>query len=135
MSLRVLSILPVAGGRLVWSGAVRRGSMMWWRTCPESYRTTYAALTHSCRVPACLEWCREAGVDDAEAYLQEHFLGDYTAALQICLACVDRCVVPDTRRHSAYLETCFMPKSRRCLACVERYVTGAIRRCLILRTV
>jgi len=43
------------------------------------------------RVNACIEWCREAGVADAEAYLLEHYLGDYAAALQICLAQVDRC--------------------------------------------
>lgn len=43
------------------------------------------------RVNACIEWCREAGVADAEAYLLEHYLGDYPAALQICLAQVDRC--------------------------------------------
>jgi hypothetical protein len=41
-------------------------------------------------VNACMEWCREAGVHDAEAYLLEHFLGDYAAALRICLAHVDR---------------------------------------------
>lgn len=38
-----------------------------------------------------MEWCREAGAHDAEAYLLEHFLGDYPAALRICLARVDRC--------------------------------------------
>ena len=30
---------------------------------------------------------------DGEAYLLEHFLGDYLAALRICLAHVDRCAL------------------------------------------
>lgn len=37
-----------------------------------------------------MEWCREAGVHDAEAYLLEHYLGNYAAALRITLAHVDR---------------------------------------------
>ena len=36
-------------------------------------------------------WCREGGVHDAEAYLLEHYLGDYTAALGLCLAHLQRC--------------------------------------------
>ncbi len=42
------------------------------------------------RAGAVLDWCRGAGIHDAEAYVLEHKFGDYAAALRICLGHVDK---------------------------------------------
>jgi hypothetical protein len=50
-----------------------------------------------CRVEACLAWCHEAGVQDAEAYLLER-LGDVSAALELYVLAVDRRVLQPCAR-------------------------------------
>ena len=43
------------------------------------------------RVEQCIAWCHEYGVRDGEAYLLEHYLGDYNAAMQLHVTNIDEC--------------------------------------------
>lgn len=38
----------------------------------------------------CIGWCQQYGVRDAEAYLLEHYLGDYPAAIRLSVANIER---------------------------------------------
>ena len=44
-----------------------------------------------CRVEQCVGWCQQYGVPAAEAYLLEHYLGDYPAAIRLSTANIERC--------------------------------------------
>jgi len=41
------------------------------------------------RVERCITWCHQYGIRDGEAYLLEHFLGDYAAAMQLHVTNID----------------------------------------------
>ena len=47
------------------------------------------------RVEQCIAWCHQHGVRDGEAYLLEHFLGDYSAAMQLHVTNIDEYVLFD----------------------------------------
>ena len=53
----------------------------------------YEQLCHEAcaasRVERCIAWCHQYGIRDGEAYLLEHFLGDYAAAMQLHVTNID----------------------------------------------